>query len=55
MRRLLRRLWREEEGVTAIEYGLMAGLIVLAIVASVTALGDAVGTMYVNIAAAFPG
>ncbi len=49
MRIMLRRLWREDEGVTAIEYGLMAGLIVLAIVGGVGALGTSVQSMYESI------
>ncbi len=31
---------REEDGVTAIEYGLIAALIAVVIIASVTAVGD---------------
>ncbi len=43
-----------ESGTTAIEYGLIMGLVFLAIVGSVTALGNNIQTMlYDNIAAAF--
>ena len=33
------RLGREEKGATAVEYGLMVGLIAVAIIVAVTALG----------------
>ena len=35
----LRRFRKEEEGATAIEYGLIAGLIAVVIITAVTALG----------------
>jgi pilus assembly protein Flp/PilA len=34
-----RRPWKSEDGVTAIEYGLIAALIAVAIIAAVTTLG----------------
>ncbi len=37
---LLKRLWRDGGGVTAVEYGLIAGLIAVAIIAVVTTLGS---------------
>ena len=40
----------EEEGASAIEYGLLVGLIALAIVAGATALGSAINTMFTNAA-----
>ena len=33
------KFWRDEEGATAIEYGLIAGLITVGIIASVTTIG----------------
>ena len=36
---LFQRLLHEEEGVTAIEYGLIAALIAVAIIATVTTVG----------------
>ena len=36
---LLRRLIKEESGATAIEYGLIAALIAVAIIGALTALG----------------
>ena len=37
---------REEDGVTAIEYGLIAALVALAIVAGATALGGGLNEMF---------
>lgn len=50
IRRLIGPFWSEEDGVTAIEYALLAALIFGAIVISVGALGDAVEELYDGIA-----
>ena len=39
MTNLIKRFAQDEDGATAIEYGLIAALIAVAIIASVTALG----------------
>lgn len=39
-------LLRDEEGATAIEYGLIAGLIAVAIIIAITALGGQLDTMF---------
>ena len=39
MAQLLRKLWRDEEGATAVEYGMIVALIAAVIVAVVTTLG----------------
>ena len=41
--------WFDEEGVTAIEYALLASLIAVAIFASVALLGLEVGNLYARI------
>lgn len=46
----LRQMAKEEAAVTAIEYGLLASLVALAIVGGVTLLGDTVGGMWQMIA-----
>ena len=46
-----RRFMRDEEGVTAIEYGLIAALIAVAIIVSVDAVGDALNALFQEIAA----
>ncbi|KFB08972.1 Flp family type IVb pilin [Nitratireductor basaltis] len=47
---MFKRFLRHESGSTAIEYALIAGLLVLAIVASATELGRVVGDSYDNTA-----
>jgi len=41
---------RSEEGVTAIEYGLIAGLIAVAIIAAVTIIGTHLSTIFTGVA-----
>jgi len=48
-------LVKGEEGVTALEYGLLAALIAAVIVGAVTVLGDKVNTTFTTIAASLPG
>ena len=43
---------REEDGVTAIEYGLIAALIAVVIIAAVTAVGTGLRTTFTTVAAA---
>ncbi|KRA95208.1 hypothetical protein ASD83_19715 [Devosia sp. Root685] len=46
MARVLRRLKADESGATAIEYGLIAGLIAVVIIASLLVVNDNVTAMY---------
>lgn len=46
MLKFIRKFRRDEEGVTAIEYGLIAALVGVAIIAGVTALGDSLNEMF---------
>ncbi|WP_024302865.1 Flp family type IVb pilin [Pseudogulbenkiania sp. MAI-1] len=46
----LQRFMREEDGVTAIEYGLIAALIAVVIITSVTAVGDNLDAVFNYIA-----
>jgi len=46
------RLKREEKGATAVEYGLMVGLIAVVIIAAVTLLGQDLLRLFNQIAAA---
>lgn len=48
----IQKFVRDEEGVTAIEYGLIAALIAVVIIVSVTAVGDALNVIFTQIAAA---
>ena len=49
MKTLLVRFSKDESGATAIEYGLIATLIGVAIIAGATALGTALGTLFTNL------
>ena len=40
MKTLIDRLTREEDGATAVEYGLIASLVVIAMIASMAAMSD---------------
>ena len=48
------RMKREEKGATAVEYGLMVGLIAVVIIAAVTLLGDQLQGLFNTIANALP-
>jgi pilus assembly protein Flp/PilA len=51
MTRILGRLLSDESGATAIEYGLIAGLISVVIIAAVTSVGTNLTGVFNNIAA----
>ncbi|BCZ85716.1 MULTISPECIES: Flp family type IVb pilin [Paraburkholderia] len=46
---LIRAFVLEEDGVTAIEYGLLAGLIAVSIIGGATALGEGLGQFFTGI------
>lgn len=48
------KLLRDEQGVTSIEYALLGALIAMVILASVSALGSTVLSLYQMIAAEIP-
>lgn len=50
IRMTLRRLLSDQKGATAIEYGLIAALIVVAMMGALSALGGGAGGMWSNIA-----
>ena len=45
---------RDEEGASAIEYGLLVGLIAMAIIAGATTLGTKIGAMFTTAAGKLP-
>jgi pilus assembly protein Flp/PilA len=45
----VKRFVREEEGVAAIEYGLLAGLIAVMIIVGATTVGTNLNTIFTNI------
>jgi len=49
MKKLI-RLFKDEEGATAVEYGLMVALIAVAILAAVTLLGTSLSTEFTQVA-----
>lgn len=51
MRSLIRDFWDDEEGATAIEYGLIAGLIAVVIAVGASALGTGLNTTFCAIVA----
>ena len=52
MLKLFKKSLRNEEGATAIEYGLIAGLIAVVIIAAVTLVGTDLQTAFNDLAAA---
>jgi pilus assembly protein Flp/PilA len=51
----IKRFFKEEEGVTAIEYGLIASLIAVAIILAVTAVGGQLRTVFNAVTTALGG
>ncbi|MFL9985487.1 Flp family type IVb pilin [Paraburkholderia sediminicola] len=49
MKNTIQQFLREEDGVAAIEYGLLAGLIAVGIIAAATTLGNDISTLFNNI------
>jgi pilus assembly protein Flp/PilA len=49
IRRTLRRLLADQGGATAIEYGLIAALIIVAMIGGLSALGGGAGGMWTKI------
>jgi pilus assembly protein Flp/PilA len=49
MRNLMKKLAGNRNGATAIEYGLIAGLIAVVIIAGVTAVGTTMSTTFNNV------
>ncbi len=48
--RLMKSLWNSEDGATAIEYGLIAGLVAIIIIAGLTILGTDLSNMFNQVA-----
>jgi pilus assembly protein Flp/PilA len=54
MKTLFARFAKDESGATAIEYGLIAGLIAVVIIGSVTIIGTKINTGFSKIGSALP-
>ena len=50
MKDQLVKFWKDEEGATAIEYALIAGLIAVVIIVALGALGNSISDMFNTIA-----
>jgi pilus assembly protein Flp/PilA len=48
--KMIKAFISDESGATAIEYGLIAGLVAVAIIAALTALGGSLDTLFSNVA-----
>jgi pilus assembly protein Flp/PilA len=53
IRNILRRLGADSRGATAIEYGLIAALIVVAIIGALSQLGGGANGMWTNVSQQF--
>ncbi len=54
MAKLLRRFMLCQQGVTAIEYALIASLIAIVIVTAIGSVGTSLNSSFTNVANAFP-
>jgi len=52
---LVKRLIQDEEGATAIEYGLIAGLVAVAIITALSLLGDSLNNLFSDVATQVDG
>ena len=49
MKKFLARFWNDEDGVTAIEYGLIAALIAVALVGGATLAGTGLNNLFTQV------
>jgi pilus assembly protein Flp/PilA len=45
----LQKIWTDERGATAVEYGLILTLVVIAIIGSISAVADATSGMWTDV------
>lgn len=55
MTEMIKNFWKDEEGATAIEYGLIAGLIAVGIAVGATALGTDLNALFSRVATKLAG
>ena len=55
MLKLIKRFFKEEDGVTAIEYGLIAALIAVVIIVAVTLVGENLDLVFNRVATELSG
>jgi pilus assembly protein Flp/PilA len=51
---LIKKLWKDDSGATAVEYGIMVGLIAVAIVGAVILLGQALNDSFQKVVDELP-
>lgn len=55
MKAQMMKFWKDEDGATAIEYGLIAGLMVAVVIAAFAILGDGISALFTDIAGKLTG
>lgn len=55
MSKFVKRFIADQSGATAIEYGMIAALMTIAIVAGITAVGSKLTTLFDKVAGDYPG
>ena len=55
MKKLAKRIWRDEEGATAVEYGLIVALIAVVIIVAVRSLGTSISAKFDQVAGELNG
>ena len=55
MKNTIQQFLREEDGVAAIEYGLLAGLIAVAVITAITLIGTRLNTVFGYVSTALAG
>jgi pilus assembly protein Flp/PilA len=55
MLKMLKKFFKEEDGVTAVEYAIMAALIALVVIAGATFLGNQTNKTFTTVGTAIPG
>ena len=55
MTQFIKKFWQEEEGVTAIEYGLIAALIAVVIIGAVAIVGTQLDKVFTTIGTCLSG
>ena len=49
MKELMMKLWKDEEGQTMVEYGLLLALIAVVVIAALVILGPRVANIFTNV------
>lgn len=55
MKNLMKKIWQDDDGATAVEYALMVALIAVAIIVAVRSLGTSVSVKFDEVATAIDG